>query len=161
MKFTFSSLGSNLIRHIFPKLYTANKLKELRNKLRFTIGDQYEAYEFNLKSQGTKTINSINFEIYLYDKTDFESLFDIPISRGILLLFNADILSCIYYRFNGNHFNNLLNQLNSYLPIHNKMKIDPFKPQRATCKLESHIILELLVKTNGDTGLSMTITSIT
>ena len=129
-----------------------NNLSEL---LKFTIGEQYENYEFVLKSLGEKTVNKICYEIYLYEKDDFKTLFDLPISKGILLLFNADILSAVYYRFQGNHFEYLLKQLNKKLPHNNKMVIDPFVAYRATCNLDSNTVLELLVKKDGNTGMAL------
>lgn len=131
-----------------------NKVKLIK-LLRFTIGEQYESYEFVLKSKGEKTVNDISFEMYLYEKDDFKMLFDLPISRGILLLFNADILSAVYYRFEGNHFEYLLKQINKKLPSKNKMVIDPFRAYRATCHLDSNTVLELLVKEDGNTGISI------
>lgn len=128
---------------------------ELYKTLKFEIGEQYENYEFDLKSKGDKTVNDICYEIYLYEKRDFKMLFNLPISRGILLLFNADILSAVYYRFEGNHFEYLLKQLNKRLPHNNKMEIDPFRVYRATCNLDSNIVLELLVKKDGNTGIAM------
>ena len=128
---------------------------ELNKTLKFEIGEQYENYEFDLKSKGEKTVNGICYDIYLYGKDDFKTLFDLPISRGILLLFNADILSAVYYRFKGNHFKYLLKQLNKGLPHNNKMEIDPFRVYRATCNLDSNTVLELLVKKDGNTGIAM------
>ncbi len=129
--------------------------RKLLKTLGFNIGEQYENYEFVLKSKGEKTIKGICYEIYLYEKDDFKILFDLPISRGILLLFNADILSAVYYRFQGNHFEYLLKQINKRLPSNNKMEIDPFIVYRATYNLESNTVLELLVKKDGNTGISI------
>lgn len=89
--------------------------KELLKELRFTIGEQYENYEFGLKSYGSETINGLTYEVYLYDKDDFKTLFGIPIDKGIWLYFNADVLSCVEYRFDGNHFDYLLNEINNSL----------------------------------------------
>ena len=146
---------SHLKRWLFLVTGIFKSEKNLLKQLRFTIGEQYENYEFDLKSKGEKTVNGICYEIYLYEKGDFKTLFGLPISRGIVLLFNADILSAVYYRFKGNHFKYLLKQLNKQLPSKNKMVIDPFVAYRATCNLDTNTILELLVKKDGNTGISI------
>lgn len=146
---------SHLKRWLFLVTGIFKSEKNLLKQLRFTIGEQYENYEFDLKSKGEKTVNGICYEIYLYEKGDFKTLFGLPISRGIVLLFNADILSAVYYRFRGNHFKYLLKQLNKQLPSKNKMVIDPFVAYRATCNLDTNTILELLVKKDGNTGISI------
>lgn len=146
---------SHLKRWLFLVTGIFRSEKNLLKQLRFTIGEQYENYEFVLKSKGEKTIKGICYEIYLYEKDDFKMLFDLPISRGILLLFNADILSAVYYRFQGNHFEYLLKQINNYLPKNSKMIIDPFIAYRATCNLDSNTVLELLVKKDGNTGIGL------
>lgn len=146
---------SHLKRWLFLVTGIFRSEKNLLKQLRFTIGEQYENYEFDLKSKGEKTVNGICYEIYLYEKGDFKTLFGLPISRGIVLLFNADILSAVYYKFKGNHFKYLLKQLNKQLPSKNKMVIDPFVAYRATCNLDTNTILELLVKKDGNTGISI------
>ncbi len=146
---------SHLIRWLFLVKSIFRSEKNLFKLLRFTIGEQYESYEFVLKPKGEKKINGICYEIYLYEKGDFNILFNLSISRGILLLFNADILSAVYYRFKGNHFEYLLKQLNKGLPHNNKMEIDPFRVYRAICNLDSNIVLELLVKKDGNTGIAL------
>jgi len=90
--------------------------KQILQELRFTISQQYENYEFDLDCKGEKTINNITYEVYHYINDDFDKLFGIPISKGIFLLFNADILSAVYFSFAGNHYDYLLNKINSYLP---------------------------------------------
>ncbi|MDB0603066.1 hypothetical protein PL373_18430 [Tenacibaculum maritimum] len=149
------SIKSHLKRWLFLVTGIFRSEKRLLKQLRFTIGEQYENYEFVLNSKGEKTINGICYEIYLYEKGDFKTLFDLPISRGIVLLFNADILSAVYYRFQGNHFEYLLNEINSYLPKNRRMVIDPFVAYRATCNLDSNTVLELLVKKDGNTGIAL------
>ncbi|WP_159244375.1 hypothetical protein [Tenacibaculum maritimum] len=64
-------------------------------------------------------------------------------------------MSAVYYRFQGNHFEYLLNQINKKLPSNNKMVIDPFRAYRATCNLDSNTFLELLVKKDGNTGIAL------
>lgn len=146
---------SHLKRWLFLVTGIFGSKKKLLKLLYFTIGEQYENYEFVLKSLGDKTVNKICYEIYLYEKGDFKTLFDLTISRGILLLFNADILSAVYYRFQGNHFEYLLNVINSYLPKNKRMAIDPFRTYRATCNLDANTVLELLVKKDGNTGIAL------
>ncbi len=143
------------ISHLKRWLFLVRGKRKLLKQFRFTIGEQYENYEFVLKSLGEKTANKICYEIYLYEKDDFKTLFDLPISRGILLLFNADILSAVYYRFQGNHFEYLLNHINKRLPSNNRMIVDPFTAYRATCNLDSNTVLELLVKKDGNTGIAL------
>lgn len=147
--------NSHLKRWLFLVTGIFRSEKNLLKTLRFTIGEQYENHEFVLSSKGEKTVNKICYEIYLYEKDDFKTLFDLPISRGIVLLFNADILSAVYYRFQGNHFEYLLKQINKRLSSKNKMVIDPFVAYRATCHLNSNTVLELLVKKDGNTGIAM------
>ena len=52
-------------------------------------------------------------------------------------------------------FEYLLKQINKKLPSNNKMVIDPFVAYRATCHLDSNIVLELIVKKNGNTGIAL------
>ncbi|CAA0239742.1 hypothetical protein [Tenacibaculum maritimum] len=151
----FRNFTSHLIRWLFLITGIFRSEKKILKLLKFTIGEQYENYEFVLKSKGDKTVNEICYEIYLYEKDDFKTLFDLPITRGILLLFNADILSAVYYRFKGNHFEYLLKQINKRLPSNTKMVIDPFVAYRATYHLDSNIVLELLVKKDGNTGIAL------
>lgn len=90
--------------------------KQLLKELKFTIGEQYENYEFDLKDFGSKAINGLTYEIYLYDKGNFQTLLGLPV-KSILLYFNADILSCVEYRFKGNQFDYLLYRISNYLDI--------------------------------------------
>ncbi len=148
-------LKSHLIRWLFSIIGIPMGEKQLLRELKFIIGEQYDNYEFNLEDKGSKTINKLTYEMYLYQKDNFKELFDLPISRGILLLFNADVLASVYYRFKGNHFEYLLKAINSYLPRSQKMIIDPFVKYRATTILSNDIKLVLLVKEDGNTGLCL------
>ena len=101
--------------------------EQLLKQLRFTIGEQYENYEFHLKDEGIKRIGDLEYEAYVYTKDDFKKLFGLEISRDVLLLFNADILSAVYYRFEGDKFDYLVEVVNRFLPTNNRMLIDPFE----------------------------------
>ncbi len=105
---------SHLIRWLFSIIGLKPKgTKQLLNELKFTIGEQYENYEFDLKDFGSKTINGLTYEIYLYNKGTFQTLFGLPV-KSILLYFNADILSCVEYRFEEKYVKILAKELYRY-----------------------------------------------
>lgn len=146
---------SHLIRWLFSIIGIPRGKNQLLNSLKFIIGEQYDKYEFCLEEKGEKTIKDITYDLYLYAERDFSELFGLSISRGILLLFNADVLEAVYFRFNGNHFEYLLKEINSYLPINEKIQIDPFINNKATVYLSENMILEILLKSDGNTGFSI------
>lgn len=134
----------------------ADTIKDLLKILKFKIGEQYDEQEFNLQSKGEVKQNSVIYDMYQYEKDDLTQIFNIPITRGVFLLYNADVLCAVYYRFSGNQFEVLFNSINSCLPADNKMMIDPFiSQQKATCKIDEITFLELLVKKDGNTGLCL------
>lgn len=142
---------SHLIRWLFSVIGLKPKgTKQLLNELKFTIGEQYENYEFDLKDFGSKTINGLAYEIYLYDKDNFQTLFGLPI-KSILLYFNADILSCVEYEFEGNQFDYLLDRISNYLDIDISQKAS----KKAVFKLNKEVVLEIRVENKEITILSI------
>lgn len=142
---------SHLIRWLFSIIGLKPKgTKQLLKELKFTIGEQYENYEFDLKDFGSKTINGLTYEIYLYNKGAFQTLFGLPI-QSILLYFNADILSCVEYEFEGNQFDYLLNRISSYLGIVITQKAS----KKAVFKLNKEVVLEIRVENEKITILSI------
>ena len=73
--------------------------KSLLEELRFTIGEQYELNEFNLKAVGSTIINGLEYDSYEYIKNDFKALFGVEFSKNIVLQYNCDILSKVIYEF--------------------------------------------------------------
>ncbi len=142
---------SHLIRWLFSIIGLKPKgTKQLLQELKFTIGEQYENYEFDLKDFGSKTINGLTYEIYLFTKGTSQTLFGLPV-KSVLLYFNADILSCVEYEFEGNQFNYLVNEIDSYLVIgitHNISKKTVFK-------LNKEVVLEIIVENKEITILSI------
>lgn len=138
---------SHLIRWLFSIIGIPKDEKKLLKELKFTIGEQYENYEFDLQEQGSKTVNGLTYEIYLYTKGTSQTLFGLSV-KSIFLYFNGDILSCVEYELIGNNFEYLKRQINKYLPRTQKMRIDPFIRNTATTTLSNDTKLELLVHEN-------------
>lgn len=95
----------------------------LLKELRFTIGEQYELNEFNLKSLESTFINGLEYENYEYIKDDFKALFGIEFSSNVILQYNGDILLSVIYNFALNDLDYLIKQLNNYLPFRRKLEI--------------------------------------
>lgn len=130
----------------------------IRNLLRFEILSQYEEYEFSLESKNQVKVANFIYDLYSYSDTDFKTLFDIELKRGIYLLFNADILTAVFYRFEGDCFFKLLEAIDNCLPAEEKMKRHKwalhFCVKRAIYKLSKNEVLYLLSdKKNNITGL--------
>ena len=96
-------------------------LKYLQEELRFKIGEQYELNEFNLKSIDSTFENSIEYENYEYIKGDFKTLFDVNLSKNVILQYNADILSGLIYRLDLKDLDSLIEKLNEYLSFDRKL----------------------------------------
>lgn len=148
-------IKSHLLRWLFLVLRKSSKTSNFLGDLKFEIGEQYEKYEFDLEEKGCRANAGITYDLYKYIKNDFSSLFELEITRGVFLLFNADILSAVFYRFQGNQFYKILDTINRKLPINNQMMINPFiNDQRAIWRY-LNIVIELRVKKDGNTGLAL------
>lgn len=82
---------------------------EIHKHFKFTIGEQYENYEFQLSSFKEIEEKRISYDVYLY--TGKKNIFKIQ-AEEILLYFNADILMKIEYVLDENKFEYLKEQLN-------------------------------------------------
>lgn len=143
---------NHLIRWLFSIIGIKPKgIEQLLKELKFSIGEQYENFEFDLKDFGSKSINGLTYEIYLFNKGTVTTLFGLPIDKGILLYFNADILSCVEYRFKGNKLDDLLDRISRYLDIGIIKKNDPYKDFIFT--LKDDLLLDLKVSNNTTTHL--------
>lgn len=87
----------------------------LLKELRFSIGEQYELNEFNLKSLESTFNNDLECENYEYIKDDFKELFGMELSSNIVLQYNGDILIGIIYEFNLESLPFLLDGLKPFL----------------------------------------------
>ena len=74
--------------------------KEIHKQLRFTIGEQYENYEFQLSALGETIEDGICFEEYLYIGEEIQ-FFGIKVQK-VKLYFNGDVLCAIHYIFDEN-----------------------------------------------------------
>lgn len=121
--------------------------------LRFKIGEKYDNRDLKLSSASSFMRNDLYYQIYFYTKTEFKEIFSIPITNRILVLYHLNILEAVYYRFYGNQFQTLLENINDNLPSNNKMLIH--NPNFDIAKVEfsngAELILEL--SNNGDTIL--------
>lgn len=135
-----------------------NTIEDLQKTLKFEIGEQYEKYEFHLKfiKHIKSGIKKITYEMYLYEKEDFIELWGLPISRGIVLLYNADILEAVFYRFSGDKFDYLLSKIKSHSPSEKKILLEqsPYL-QKARCEISENAILELRTNKGGNTVLCL------
>ena len=66
--------------------------------MHFKIGEQYEKQEFNLQRINTILLRDLEYEVYRYINREPITLFNVGIKR-IILYYNADILSAVYYQF--------------------------------------------------------------
>ncbi len=128
--------------------------KYIYKELKFVIGEQYESYEFDLEDVDLGKFVNLKYDSYRYIKGDIKTLFDLEITKEIYLLFNADILSAVCYRFKGSQYEYLRDKINSYLEepmIESKCKTY----RRAETFIEElSDVLELRqYYDNGDTGL--------
>lgn len=157
MKPTFlKNIISHLKRWLFSILSFTPGEELLLQQFRFTIGEHYEDYEFDLEVKDSVVVNDIMHDSYKYIKDDFSTLFGLEISRGIILLFNFDILTAVYYRFHGDRFDYLIETISRFLPRGQQFTIDPFVPfKRATLDLGNDICIDLQVRKDGNTGLSL------
>lgn len=83
----------------------------LLKELRFTIGEQYELNEFNLKSIESTFSHGLEFDSYEYVKDDFKALFGLEFSNNIILQYNGDILYSVIYEFVLNHHKHLCSEI--------------------------------------------------
>ncbi len=86
---------------------------EIHKYLKFTIGEQYENYEFQLSSIKEYVENGLSYEVYLY--TGYEKSIFNQEAEKILLHFNADILMKLVYIFNDDCFEELKEQINKII----------------------------------------------
>lgn len=63
----------------------------------FTIGEQYDNYEFDITFIKIIIENNIEYVVYHYKKEEKHFLFNIKITGGVFLWFNADILMKVEY----------------------------------------------------------------
>jgi len=98
--------------------------KSLLKELRFTIGEQCELNEFNLKTVESTFINGLEYENYEYIKGDFKTLFGLQLLNNIILQYNGDILSSIIYNLDLNDLDSLIDELNDYLSFSRNLIID-------------------------------------
>ncbi len=133
-------------------------LPKLEEVLRFKIGEQYEKYEFDLESDGEVELFGKVYEKYKYVKGDFQSLFEIPLSRGITHLYNADILCAVYFRIgNENKFFKfwmIYETINALLTEDKKMKFTVYD-KWAIAKLDTYNILISYPRNSVSLGLSI------
>lgn len=69
------------------------------NEFQFIIGEQYENYEFDVTFIRIIIEDNIEYVVYQYKKEEKHFLFDIEITEGVFLWFNADILMKVVYKF--------------------------------------------------------------
>lgn len=136
---------SHLIRWLFSIIGLKPKgTKQLLKELKFTIGEQYENYEFELENRGSKTVNGLTYEIYLYTKGTSQILFGLPV-KSIYLYFNGDILSCVEYEFKGNQVVYLKRKINKYLPKSEMAKNNFLRKEYQVQLLDLIINLEFVI----------------
>lgn len=100
--------------------------KPLLKELHFSIGEQYELNEFNLKSLDSTFSNGLEYENYEYIKDDFKTFLGLKLIQPIILQYNGDILSGIIYSLKLKNTEALLEELNIYLPFSKKLTMDKF-----------------------------------
>lgn len=94
---------------------------DLRDLLRFKIGEQYEKYEFDLEPIDRLKVEKHVYDRYKYCGNDLKTLFGEEIDRDIHLLFNADVLCAVFYRFSNQLFFKLVSAIEGHLPTNHIM----------------------------------------
>jgi hypothetical protein len=95
----------------------------LLKEFRFSIGEQYELNEFNLKALESTFSNGLENENYEYIKGDFRTLFGVSFCSNPILQYNGDILSRIVYSFDIKDLGKLQEKLCDYLLITDKFDL--------------------------------------
>ena len=98
--------------------------KSLLNELRFTIGEQYELNEFNLKSIESTFSNGLEYENYQYVKDDLKTIFGLNLVSNVILQYNGDILSRFVYTLDSKDLTSLVNRINNYLTEGKKLTLE-------------------------------------
>lgn len=96
------------------ELPPSSKIEYLLKTLRFKINEPFDKYEFDLEYIRIQHLDGLEYSAYKYIKPDFNYFLNVEIKRDIVLLFNADVLSAVYYRFGGNHYEYFLRKINKY-----------------------------------------------
>ncbi|QCD61094.1 hypothetical protein [Tenacibaculum maritimum] len=69
------------------------------SNISFSIGSQYEEYEFDLEYEKTTIRNNIEYVVYRYKKLEKHFFLGTEIKRGVFLSFNGDILMEVVFLF--------------------------------------------------------------
>lgn len=102
--------------------------KKLQQELKFKIGEQYGRHEFDLDWVKSVMDDNLKYEVYKYTGKDKICIFDCKIDK-ILLAYNCDFLSGVFYFIRGDCYLKLLSEIqkeSSYTSsrIFNVMKIN-------------------------------------
>ncbi|SEF77254.1 hypothetical protein [Flavobacterium urumqiense] len=98
--------------------------KKLQQELKFKIGEQYGKYEFELDWVTSVVDNNLRYEVYRYIGKDKSSFFNFEIHK-ILLAYNCDFLTGVFYFIKGDCYSELIEKLN--LKSNKRIKSDDFK----------------------------------
>ncbi len=115
--------------------------KQLLKQFHFTIGEQYEHYEFDLTSIKDIEINGITYDRYLYRYKEKLTLFGI-VTDKIILFFNAEILCAVYFIIKVDCYNYIINKVNTYLSDNKKM-IFTHSNDKISTKMSNSIYIEI------------------
>jgi len=162
MKLIFlRSIGSHLILRWLFSVIGLGKSKYtkqlLLDYLRFSIGEQYEVHEFDLTYLKEVEGDEYVYDAYEYHKGDIRAFLGLKLTKGILLFYNADVLSGVAYKLCGNHYHYLFVRLNKFLPEDQKLvKVPIIDSDAAISYLGEGKSLELVVNEDGNTTLHLT-----
>lgn len=78
------------------------------HNLPFTLGEQFELYEFELDMVETILIGDYEYEVYRCSNKLFEKIKILGLN-DVLLYYNADILAKVNYRFKSNSIKRVMN----------------------------------------------------
>tara|TARA_R110002073_G_scaffold279637_1_gene443796 strand:+ start:191 stop:535 length:345 start_codon:yes stop_codon:yes gene_type:complete len=107
--------------------------KSLLKELRFTIGEQYELNEFNLKTLKSTFGRGLEYENYEYIKGDFRTLFGVSFSCNPILQYNGDILCKVIYEFRSSYYNYLKSKVN--LCVFGEVTVDILIKDKYHCQI--------------------------
>ena len=123
---------------------------KLQKELKFKIGEQYGKHEFELDWVKSVFDNRLRFEVYQYIGKDKTTIFDCEVQK-ILLAYNCDFLSGVFYLIKGGCYIKILSEIQSEVSNTRRIKINVIK--------KSKNITELFVLTHSLSSYSFYINS--
>jgi hypothetical protein len=136
------------------------KEQQIIKQFPFKIGEQYELNEFKVEAyvivKGIK--NGYEYLCYKLLDTSHMFFFELNPKRGVLLAYNADFLSQVYYYFYEDCFDYLVSKIDyiTSTPMKVSLKTRYGLRKRARVVLSNDYVLEVILKSDGNTCVRLT-----